>query len=82
MAVPEMTTRPSGSHRDLIIHGSGPAGLTTAVHATSEGPPTTILKPEIPGGRAGSSSLTLNALGFQHGISCLLYTSPSPRDRS
>ena len=54
MAVPEMTTRPSASHCDLIIPGSGSAELTTAGYATSEGPPTMVLKPEILGLQAGT----------------------------
>ena len=69
MAAPEMTTRPSASHCDLIIPGSGSAGLTTAGYATSEGPPTMVPKPEILGLQAGTSSLILHALGFQHGTS-------------
>jgi thioredoxin reductase (NADPH) len=54
---------------DVAIVGAGPAGLSTAVHAASEGFSTLLLEREAIGGQAGSSSLIRNYLGFPRGIS-------------
>lgn len=54
---------------DLIVVGAGPAGLSTAVYATSEGLRTLVVEAEAIGGQAGSSSLIRNYLGFPRGIS-------------
>jgi thioredoxin reductase (NADPH) len=40
---------------DLIVLGSGPAGLATAVYAGSEGLSTLVIEKRAPGGQAGSS---------------------------
>ena len=53
---------------DVAIVGAGPAGLTAAVAAASEGLRTVILEGEMPGGQAGTSSLIRNYPGFTHGI--------------
>lgn len=55
---------------DLLIVGSGPAGLAAAVYAASEGLKTTVIEssPRL-GGQAGTSSLIENLIGFPEGIS-------------
>jgi thioredoxin reductase (NADPH) len=54
---------------DVVIIGSGPAGLGAAVYAASEGLSTLVVEPEAVGGQAGTSSLIRNYLGFPTGIS-------------
>ncbi|WP_164704462.1 NAD(P)/FAD-dependent oxidoreductase [Blastococcus litoris] len=54
---------------DLVIAGSGPAGLGASVYAASEGLRTLVLEPEAVGGQAGTSSLIRNYPGFPTGIS-------------
>jgi thioredoxin reductase (NADPH) len=54
---------------DVLIIGSGPAGLGSAVYASSEGLRTLVVEREAIGGQAGSSSLIRNYLGFSRGIS-------------
>ncbi len=54
---------------DLLVVGAGPAGLGTAVYASSEGIRTVIVEREAIGGQAGSSSLIRNYLGFSRGLS-------------
>jgi thioredoxin reductase (NADPH) len=55
--------------RDVIIVGSGPAGLAAAVYAASEGLDVLLLESNVPGGQAGSSSKIENFFGFPTGIS-------------
>jgi thioredoxin reductase (NADPH) len=52
----------------LAIVGAGPAGLSAAVNAASEGLQTVVLESYAPGGQAGSSSLIENYFGFPTGI--------------
>ncbi|HEY1390340.1 MAG TPA: FAD-dependent oxidoreductase, partial [Ktedonobacterales bacterium] len=54
---------------DVIIIGAGPAGLSAAVYAASEGLKTVLLEREAFGGQAGTSSLIRNYLGFPKGVS-------------
>lgn len=54
---------------DLVIVGSGPAGLAAGVYAASEGLKTLIIEREAPGGQAGQSSRIENYLGFPVGLS-------------
>jgi thioredoxin reductase (NADPH) len=54
---------------DLIIIGSGPAGLAAAVYAGSEGLRCLVIEKAAPGGQAGSSPKIENYLGFPTGIS-------------
>jgi thioredoxin reductase (NADPH) len=54
---------------DLAIVGAGPAGLSAALNAASEGLKTIVLESYAPGGQAGSSSLIENFFGFPTGIS-------------
>jgi thioredoxin reductase (NADPH) len=59
-----------GSDRDfdVIVLGAGPAGLTAAVYASSEGLSTLVIDRAGIGGQAGTSSLIRNYLGFSRGI--------------
>jgi thioredoxin reductase (NADPH) len=53
---------------DVAIVGAGPAGLTAAVYAASEGLETVMLEQVLSGGQAGASPLIRNYPGFPHGI--------------
>jgi thioredoxin reductase (NADPH) len=53
---------------ELAIVGAGPAGLTAAVYAASEGLETVLLEQAVSGGQAGTSPLIRNYPGFPHGI--------------
>ncbi len=64
-----MTTLPQKPFYDLIIIGAGPAGLTAAVYAASEGLKTIVIEREAAGGQAGTSARIENYLGFPNGIS-------------
>ena len=54
---------------DLVVVGAGPAGLTAAVYAASEGLRVVVLEESVSGGQAGSSPMIRNYPGFPHGIS-------------
>ena len=54
---------------DVAVVGAGPAGLTAAVYAGSEGLRTLVIEQLVIGGQAGASSLIRNYLGFPRGIS-------------
>ncbi len=54
---------------DLVIIGAGPAGLSAAVGASSEGLDTAIVERYAAGGQAGTSSKIENYPGFPSGIS-------------
>jgi thioredoxin reductase (NADPH) len=53
---------------DVAIVGAGPAGLGTAVYATSEGLKVVVLECRAFGGQAGASARIENYLGFPTGI--------------
>lgn len=53
---------------DVAIVGAGPAGLTAAVYAASEGLDTVLLERAMSGGQAGTSPMIRNYPGFPHGI--------------
>lgn len=59
---------PHVSNYDLSIYGAGPAGLSAAVYAASEGLRVVLVEREAVGGQAGSSSLIENYLGFPSGV--------------
>lgn len=54
---------------DLVVVGTGPAGLAAAVYGASEGLDTLALDAVATGGQAGTSSKIENYLGFPTGIS-------------
>ena len=60
---------PPGYTFDLVVVGTGPAGLAAAVYGASEGLDTVSLDGEAMGGQAGTSSLIENYVGFPNGIS-------------
>ncbi|WP_313516424.1 FAD-dependent oxidoreductase [Pseudomonas sp.] len=62
-------TLPRFREYDLSIYGAGPAGLSAAVYAASEGLRTVIIERHAAGGQAGTSSMIENFLGFPDGIS-------------
>ena len=53
---------------DVAVVGAGPAGLATAVYATSEGLSVLVLDCRAFGGQAGASARIENYLGFPTGI--------------
>lgn len=59
----------NGKEFDLVVIGAGPAGLASAVYASSEGLKVLVLDAKYPGGQAGSSSKIENYFGFPTGIS-------------
>lgn len=61
--------KPTHTEYDLSIYGAGPAGLSAAVYAASEGLKTVLIEREAIGGQAGTSSLIENYMGFPQGIS-------------
>jgi thioredoxin reductase (NADPH) len=59
---------------DVAVVGSGPAGLSTAVYAASEGLTVAVCDARAFGGQAGASARIENYLGFPTGISGLALT--------
>jgi thioredoxin reductase (NADPH) len=53
---------------DLAIVGAGPAGMTAAVYAASEGVSTVVFDQLGPGGQAAGSSKIENFIGFPSGL--------------
>lgn len=64
-----LQTRAGLPFYDLVVIGSGPAGLAAAVYAGSEGLKCLVVEKAAPGGQAGSSPKIENYLGFPAGIS-------------
>jgi len=64
-----LQTRAELPFYDIVIIGSGPAGLAAAVYAGSEGYKCLVIERAAPGGQAGSSPKIENYLGFPTGIS-------------
>jgi len=62
-------TQPRLQEYDLSIYGAGPAGLSAAVYAASEGLRAVVIERHAIGGQAASSSLIENYMGFPNGIS-------------
>ena len=65
-----LTYRPMPGYLcDLVVVGTGPAGLAAAVYGASEGLDTISLDAVAIGGQAGSSSRIENYVGFPNGVS-------------
>jgi thioredoxin reductase (NADPH) len=64
-----LQTKATKPFYDLVIVGGGPAGLSGAVYAASEGLKTVLIERAAPGGQAGTSSRIENYLGFPSGLS-------------
>src|SRR6185503_17049448 len=64
-----LQTRAELPFYDIVVIGSGPAGLASAVYAGSEGYKCLVIERSAPGGQAGSSPKIENYLGFPTGIS-------------
>jgi thioredoxin reductase (NADPH) len=64
-----LQTRAALPFYDIVVVGSGPAGLAAAVYAGSEGYHCLVIERAAPGGQAGSSPKIENYLGFPTGIS-------------
>ena len=64
-----LPTRPQHELYDVAILGAGPAGLTSALYAASEGLRTLVVEALAPGGQAGTSARIENYPGFPDGIS-------------
>jgi thioredoxin reductase (NADPH) len=64
-----LTVAPGRTHYDVVIVGGGPAGLTAAVNAASEGLQTALIESFAPGGQAGTSTRIENYTGFPFGVS-------------
>lgn len=64
-----LRTRPDRDLYDVVIVGAGPAGLSAAVYAASEGLHTVVLERVAPGGQAGTSARIENYPGFPQGVS-------------
>ena len=64
-----INTDPTSRDFDVIVVGSGPAGLAAAVYAASEGLATLLVENEALGGQASTSTLIRNYLGFPRGLS-------------
>jgi thioredoxin reductase (NADPH) len=58
-----------GYTNDLVVVGTGPAGLSASVYGASEGLATLSLDAVGPGGQAGTSSRIENYVGFPDGVS-------------
>lgn len=63
-----LPTVPNNELYDVVIVGAGPAGLTAAVYAASEGLRTLVCERHAPGGQAGTSSRIENYPGFPDGV--------------
>jgi len=64
-----LTTKPRFDLYDVAILGAGPAGLTAALYAASEGLRTLVVEALAPGGQAGTSARIENYPGFPDGVS-------------
>jgi thioredoxin reductase (NADPH) len=64
-----LQTRAALPFYDIVVLGSGPAGLAASVYAGSEGYRCLVIEKAAPGGQAGSSPKIENYLGFPTGIS-------------
>jgi thioredoxin reductase (NADPH) len=68
-AIGMFASDPGDKLYDVAIVGGGPAGLSTAVYAASEGLDVVVLDARAFGGQAGASARIENYFGFPTGIS-------------
>jgi hypothetical protein len=61
-------TKPRLRQYDVSIYGAGPAGLSAALYAASEGLSTVLIERSAVGGQAGTTSMIENYMGFPKGI--------------
>lgn len=61
-------SKPKLREYDVSIYGAGPAGLSAAVYAASEGLSTVLIERSAVGGQAGTTSMIENYMGFPDGI--------------
>ena len=59
---------PRRDRYDVAIVGAGPAGLSAAVYAASDGLDTLVLERDVPGGQTSHTSKIENLFGFRGGI--------------
>jgi thioredoxin reductase (NADPH) len=64
-----LRTRAEKPFYDVVIVGGGPAGLSAAVYASSDGLKVLLIERQAPGGQAGNSPRIENFLGFPSGVS-------------
>ena len=64
----DISPKAERSYYDLIVVGSGPAGLTTALYAAREGIDTLVIERSGVGGQAGVTERIDNYPGFAQGI--------------
>ena len=79
LSPPRLHTQPNHGLYDVVVAGAGPAGLTAAVYASSEGLRTVVLERLGAGRSSGKSPRTENYLGFPEGFR---YRTPRTRRRS
>jgi thioredoxin reductase (NADPH) len=65
----QVNVEADGRDYDTVVVGAGPAGLSAAVYAASEGLDCLVVEGEALGGQASTSSLIRNYLGFPRGLS-------------
>ena len=63
-----LVAKPRLQQYDVSIYGAGPAGLSAAVYAASEGLSTVLIERSAVGGQAGTTSMIENYMGFPQGI--------------
>src|SRR5688500_13460770 len=63
-----LQTRAALPFYDIVVAGSGPAGLAAAVYAGSEGYRCLVIERSAAGGQAGSSTKVENLVGLPYGL--------------